>query len=330
MPSPCICDEAFEEGFGFAARSGFYARCGGLPFLPKTYTTCCGTTWVDVLFSSSCNLQAAFLTIVKQDGVAGMLQRTMQFFVVVTIIIFLVMSLLFILVPGMCLMHHGKLGESVKNRRVLRTIRLRAFHIRKNCERHVGLYVYFKAFLYYLDYASDGLAVYQYMSRGHYLFGGILLAIYMTNICASLRFMGMCKFYHEAHKSYQLGVYTDKYIWIRGVDEGIEAVPCLLIQLYALPYVTTDSWFACGSFIFTISLTLYSISDAVYQQLHLGIDCIGDDGDSSGKSGSARTISSSRSTVRHESVSNNDDQAHQRQSVVPSSTHSKGRSKVRS
>lgn len=195
-------------------------------------------------------------------------------FAITLIVMSLMMSSIVIspCIPMLCKFHGGSLGNAAKDPFLISLIDEKEQEILTSSHMHLTMLdILKKTGLFLLDYLTDLNTIWVFFSLKHYRFAIIMAAVYVRSFVASLGHGGVFRLIGEARKSYELGVYTDDYLALIDIEQGIEAIPALLMQFYAFPWMISDPY-SNFSFVMSVGLSFKAISEVVYERYHLGVD----------------------------------------------------------
>lgn len=210
---------------------------------------------------------------------------------VLTLVLMIASTVVWLILPILCHGHRGRLGRTERDEGALECIIKKEQEIRQHIsvsiqgggntdgEQHMEFYVTRwhvaqKTGLYLLDYFTDVITIVNYIRLKHRMFALIMGSVFARSFFMSLRHGGIFSVVLEARKSSRYNMYTDRFLSLIDVEQGVEAVPAMLMQFYTFPWMTQDSW-SNFAFAFSVALSFLSTSQVVYNRFHLGL-CVQD------------------------------------------------------
>ncbi|CAE8648367.1 unnamed protein product, partial [Polarella glacialis] len=128
-----------------------------------------------------------------------------------------------------------------------------------------------EAGFYYADLFLDLSVIYQYFVSHNTSFGVVQVLIFAASFVHSFRTGGPFQMWREAKLSYERGVPTDLFVDIMQSERQFEALPSLLLQWYAYPFLINSQWGMLKGALSLLS-SLRSVVMAVHIEQHLCID----------------------------------------------------------
>lgn len=179
------------------------------------------------------------------------------------------------LYPLATLMHWWIAGvcpwTCVEEPEMLQAIRQRQSKSRKG--RPFSAAVIFVVIRHTLDLLTDINSVRTFMILGHTKFAMISWTFIIFAIRDTLFLGGPFRMIVEAYRCYKRGFETDEFIKLIRTEMTVEALPNLLLQVYAYPYCTSD---AISFYIFPVSIitSFVQVTTAMHQECELGLQTV--------------------------------------------------------
>eukprot|EP00442_Polarella_glacialis_P004828 CAMPEP_0115050916 /NCGR_PEP_ID=MMETSP0227-20121206/2052_1 /TAXON_ID=89957 /ORGANISM="Polarella glacialis, Strain CCMP 1383" /LENGTH=289 /DNA_ID=CAMNT_0002434829 /DNA_START=365 /DNA_END=1236 /DNA_ORIENTATION=- len=145
-----------------------------------------------------------------------------------------------------------------------------------------------EAGFYYADLFLDLSVIYQYFVSHNTSFGVVQVLIFAASFLHSFRTGGPLNV-AEAKLSYERGVPTDLFVDIMQSERQFEALPSLLLQWYAYPFLINSQWGMLKGALSLLS-SLRSVVMAVHIEQHLCIDEEDEEGSFDSDSESQKTV----------------------------------------
>jgi hypothetical protein len=122
----------------------------------------------------------------------------------------------------------------------------------------------------YLDIVLDLSNLWSLLSTEHYIFSGIKGIFIVLGTWHMLR-EGPGRLALEAWRSWEIGMYTEKYTELIMLELSLEAVPTMIVDLYAYPYVA-DSGYATAVFGLSALMSINGLAGQAVLDFDLGIE----------------------------------------------------------
>lgn len=124
--------------------------------------------------------------------------------------------------------------------------------------------------LVFADMATDLNSIRTYINLGHAWFALVAWTFFMLSFRDELSRGGPWRVVLEVNRSRKRGYWTDELVSLIRSEKTIEALPMLLLQVYAYPFCTSD---ALSFYMFPISIlcSCFSVVSAMWQELDLGL-----------------------------------------------------------
>eukprot|EP00927_Polykrikos_kofoidii_P030769 TRINITY_DN26489_c0_g1_i1.p2 TRINITY_DN26489_c0_g1~~TRINITY_DN26489_c0_g1_i1.p2 ORF type:complete len:263 (-),score=47.38 TRINITY_DN26489_c0_g1_i1:52-840(-) len=138
-----------------------------------------------------------------------------------------------------------------------------------------AMQIYFFTWLTYLNQAFKLVSIFNFIRLGHLVFAtcsGLLLAL-STSVKLAHGNGNPWELLRQATNSVEFGVLTDRYIRISRVDAEVDALPLLLLSIYAFPFVASDKWSALGLEVSFVSSVLCG-ANAAWAEFDIALEQI--------------------------------------------------------